>query len=114
VICDICDGTGVDSDETFVTGDYLRCPACSGKGFADEETEAHSFAPSNELIGKKTEECHGGCVHTDEEHDAFDSGIEAGFAGCSQEDCPYKDPNVRVAWLAGFSVVYASYKMEEV
>ena len=51
-----------------------------------------------------TEECYGGCSHTDEEHDAFDGGISAGRAGFSQEVCPHKETSLREAWLAGLSV----------
>lgn len=53
-----------------------------------------------------TEPCPNGCNHTDEEHDAFDSGVFAGEQDTDdhQTECPHQDASLREAWLTGYSV----------
>lgn len=50
------------------------------------------------------------CGHTDEEHEAFDTGLAAGNRGDSDEAVPaYEDPLLRLAWLTGWDVGHADY-----
>ncbi len=60
----------------------------------------------------KTTPCPGvdPCEHTDAEHNAFDQGAEHGWAGLSDEACPFLDGGFREAWLSGHSVGFLDYK----
>lgn len=52
-------------------------------------------------------DCGGPCEHTDEEHTAFDRGVEDGEKGVGGLDSPYRhddNPVLRESWLCGHSV----------
>lgn len=49
------------------------------------------------------------CDHTDEQHIAFDAGVEAGEAGKEESVNPYSDPNLAFDWSFGYSVGLGNY-----